>query len=192
MDRERSQYPEYPEKPWERGSIPRDIDAIYSGLMTRPNTHHNHVALSDIAEIVRRVIDLAFKGDPGCGSLVGELLAFLWKKRSDLAEANYNFQQEFLKLESARPGTRKRSALRRLIQTIIQDATMARLVLLFYDLVSLPGTERPRDLRPSLSGIDSEELRALPKFGPSDESVERLDRSDCVSNSATDGADIAR
>ena len=160
MDRERSKYPEYPEKWWERGSIPRDIDAIYSGLMTRPNTHHNHVALSDVAEIVRRVIDLAFKDDPGCGSLLGELLAFLWKKRSDLAEANYYFQQEFSKLESARPASRKRSALRRLIQKIIADATAATVYFLFTGKSS-----------PILNGIDPGELRALPEFGPPEASV---------------------
>jgi hypothetical protein len=160
MDRERSKYPEYPEKPWERGSIPRDIDAIFSGLMTRPNTHHNRVALSDVAEIVRRVIDLTFKDDPGCGSLLGELLAFLWKKRLDLAEANYYFQEEFSKLESARPASRKRSALRRLIQKIIADATAATVYFLYTGKSS-----------PVLSGIDPGELRALPKFGPSEASV---------------------
>ena len=130
MDRERSEYPEYPEKWWERGSIPRDIDAIYSGLRTRPGTHHNYVALSDVAEIVRRAIELTFKNDPGCGVLLGQLLAFLWKKRSDLAEANYYFQEEFSRLESARPASRKHSALRRLIQTVIADATSARHFLL--------------------------------------------------------------
>ena len=98
--------------------------------MTRPNTHHNGVALSDVAEIVRRVIELTFKDDPGCGHLLGELLAFLWKARSDLAEANYYFQREFSKPESARPASRKRSALRRLIQTIIDDATAATVYFL--------------------------------------------------------------
>jgi hypothetical protein len=128
--------------------------------MTRPNTHHKDVALSDIAQIVHRVIDLTFKGDPGCGALLGELLAFLWKKRSDLAEANYNFQEEFSKLESARPASRKRSALRRLIQKIIDDTTAATVYFLYTGKSS-----------PILSGIEPGELRALPKFGPSEESI---------------------
>jgi hypothetical protein len=160
MERERSKYPEYPEKWWERGSIPRDMDAIYSGLMARPGTHPNYTALSDVAEIVRRAIELTFENDPGCGMLVGELLAYLWKKRSDLAEANYYFQKEFSKLESARPATRKRSALRRLIQRVIADATAARLFFLFTG-----------DLSPVLSGIDPEQIRTLPEFGPSEASV---------------------
>jgi hypothetical protein len=160
MKREPSKYPDYPEKWWERGSIPRDIDAIYSGLMARSNTQPNVVALSDVAEIVRRAIELTFKDDPGCGMLLGELLAFLWKKRFDLAEANYYFHQEFSKLQSARPASRKRSALRRLIQRIIEDATAARLFFLFTGNWS-----------PVLSGIDPEQLRALPELGPSEASV---------------------
>jgi hypothetical protein len=171
MDRERSKYPEYPEKWWERGVIPRDIEAIYSGLMARCNTHPNLVALSDVAAIVRRAIDLTFNGDPGCGAILGELLAFLWKKRSELAEANFYFEERFLKLQSARPETKKRSALRRLIQTIIAEAASSRLFLLFCDRVSSPSTKSLHDLSPILSGIDSKELRALPEFGPSEASV---------------------
>jgi hypothetical protein len=162
MKRERSKYPEYPEKWWERGSIPRDMNAIYSGLMARPGTHPNYTALSDVAEIVRRAIELTFENDPGCGMLIGELLAFLWKKRSDLAEANYYFQEEFSKLESVRPASRKRSALRRLVEGIIADATAARAFFLVTG-----------DLSPALSSIDPEQLRALPEFGPSEASVNR-------------------
>jgi hypothetical protein len=192
MERVRSKYPEYPKKWWERGSIPRDIDAIYSGLIANGNTHPNRVALSDVAAIVRRAIEMTLEGDRGCGILLGELLAFLWKKRSDLAEANFNFEEAFLKLGSARPRTRKHSALRRLIQTIIEDAMSARIFLLFSDIVSRPSMARPQDLSPTLSGIDSKELRALPEFGPSDESINAWTGGDCVSNSAPDGADTSR
>src|SRR5262245_28292384 len=171
MHRERSKYPEYPKKWWERGSIPRDIEAIYSGLIARCNTHPNRVALGDVAAIVRRAIDLSFKGDPGCGVLLGELLAFLWKKRSELAETNFHFQEEFSKHAAARPGTRKRSALRRLIQTIINDASSARIFLLFSYQVAGDSSVRPQDLSPSLTGIDSKELRGLPEFAPSEASV---------------------
>lgn len=139
--------------------------------MARGNTHPNLVALSDVAAIVRRAIELTFEGDPGCGELLGELLAILWKKRSELAEANFYFEERFLKLQSARPETRKRSALRRLIQTIIAEAASSRLFLLFCDRVSSPSAPPPHDLSPILSGIDSKELRALPEFGPSEASL---------------------
>jgi hypothetical protein len=157
MNVEPSKYPDYPPEWWERGPIPRDIDAIYSGLVARSNTHPNWTALSDVAQILRRTIQLAFRNNPGCGMLLGELLAFLWKKRLDLAEANYYFETEFSKLESARPATRKHSALRRLIEKIISDAQSAWLFFI-----------STGDLSPVLSGIDPEELRSLPEFGSSE------------------------
>jgi len=145
---------------WQRGDIPRDIESIFLGLLSQPNSHANHVAVSDVAKVVHMVIQRAFAGDPECGSLLGELLAFLWKKRSDLSVANWHFERQFLKFESARPATRKRSALRRLIQRILEEAQQHRLFFL------LTGS-----LSPDVIGINPEDLRGLPELGPSDEAI---------------------
>jgi hypothetical protein len=151
----------FPDPWWSRADIAKDIASIYAGLSSHPNSHAYHVAMADIAEIFRYVIQRALDGDSQCGTLLAETLAALSKNRAKLSNANWNFKYVLSDLEPVRIATSKRSALRRLIEKIIDDARSSIAWFLITNEITAP-----------LKGVDPKEIRSLPEFGKSETSID--------------------
>ena len=85
-------------------------------------------AIVRLSELVGVAIDQTAIGDPECGYFVAELLAYLWKRRSRLAENNETFRKCYSKWESSHTATRRGSPLRQLIHGILAEAHRDRQV----------------------------------------------------------------
>ena len=100
------------------------------------------------------MIDCVLKGDAGCGRFLGTLTAASEKNRHKFCEANYYFDKTYSEYMSARPATRKHSALRQLIEEVIGRANLGRSY--FVDTGERLGL---------VADIAVDDLRSLPEFG---------------------------
>ncbi len=151
---------EFPDHSLQRGDIPRDINSIMCGLQAdEKSSVSSLIAIRDVNEIIDAVIEAALKGHGRCGSLLGELHAFLYKRQIELAEANSGFCLAFETFKSARPATRKHSDLRRLIQKIISDVQRAQNWFFYTGEF------------PQLGSVAAEVLQKLPPLGSSEDAV---------------------
>lgn len=102
------------------------VDLIRAGLGSGSKWWEEQSAMRAVSGILHFVIDQALAGDSRCGSFLAELLPYLWKKRDDLARANLSFAEGYARIESARPATRKGSALRKLVYEVVSSAHLAQ------------------------------------------------------------------
>jgi hypothetical protein len=102
----------------------RSIDYLRSSL-TNPDPADEAAkpgAVLDLSTLLAVAIDQTAIGDPECGYFIAELLAHLWKRRSDLCKQNDTFRQCYLIWESSRVTTKKSSPLRPLIHAILAES----------------------------------------------------------------------
>jgi hypothetical protein len=150
--------------PLHAGPPSRSVDFIRSSLL-RPSSDPSPEKLGAIIKtrrLLQTIIDQARFGDADCGYFLAELTAFLQKARTKLEVHNETFRENFPKLESARITTKKSSALRPLIQRLINEALARRRQL-----------EVARGLRVGRFFPDPDNLLALPEFGNSPEAIDR-------------------
>ena len=111
-------------------------------------------AILDLSKLLVVTINQTASGDAECGYFLAELLAYLWKRRSDLADKNETFRRCYSRWESAHVATRRASPLRRLIHSILAEAHSDRQVQQIAKLIS----------RSSLVLKRNKTLLALPEF----------------------------
>jgi hypothetical protein len=108
----------------------RSIDYLRSSLIN-PDPADEAAkpgAILDLSKLLAVAINQTASGDAECGYFLAELLAYLWKRRSDLADKNETFRRCYSKWESAHVGARRASPLCRLIHSILAEAHSDRRV----------------------------------------------------------------
>lgn len=111
-----------------RGGVSRSIDYLRSSLVD-PDPADEAAkpgAVIRLSKLMTVAIDQTANGDTECGYFLAELLAYLWKRRFDLAGKNEIFRKCLSKWESSRVATRGGSPLRPLIHTILAEAHRER------------------------------------------------------------------
>ena len=134
----------------------RSIDYLRSSLIN-PDPADEAAkpgAILELSKLLVVAINQTVRGDAECGYFVAELLAYLWKRRSDLADKNETFRRCYSKWESAHVGTRRASPLRRLTHSILAEAQSDRRVQQIAKLIP----------RSSLVLKRNKTLLALPEF----------------------------
>lgn len=112
------------------GGASRSIDYLRSSLID-PDPADEAAkpgAVIELSKLLTVAIDQTANGDAECGYLIAELLAYLWKRRSDLSDKNETFRKCYSKWESSRPTTKRASPLRPLIHAILAEAHRERRV----------------------------------------------------------------
>src|SRR5262245_14203553 len=107
-----------------RGGVSRSIDYLRSSLID-PDPADEAAkpgAVVELSKLVNTAINQAATGDAECGYFLAELLAYLWKKRSNLSDRNATFRRAYSTWESSRLATRRGSPLRPLIHQILAEA----------------------------------------------------------------------
>ena len=111
-----------------RRGVSRSIDYLRSSLVN-PDPADSAAklgAVRELSELVQIAINQTETGDYECGYFLAELLAYLWKKRSNFSDKNETFRKCYSKWESSRLSTRRGSPLRPLIHAILAEARRER------------------------------------------------------------------
>ena len=134
----------------------RSIDYLRSSLIN-PDPADEAAkpgAILELSKLLVVAINQTARGDAECGYFLAELLAYLWKRRSDLSDKNETFRRCYSRWESAHVATKRASPIRRLIHSILAKAQSDKRVQQIAKLI--PG--------PSLAIKRNRTLLALPEF----------------------------
>jgi hypothetical protein len=108
----------------------RSIDYLRSSLIN-PDPADEAAkpgAILELSKLLVVAINQTASGDAECGYFLAELLAYLWKRRSDLSDKNETFRGCYSSWESAGVATRRASPVRQLIHSILGEAQSNRRV----------------------------------------------------------------
>jgi hypothetical protein len=146
-----------------RGGVSRSVDYLYSSLVN-PDPDDEAAkpgAVIELSKLICVAIDQAKIGDPECGYLLAELLAYLSKNRHRLEAKNSTFRESYSRWESSRLATKKESGLRGLIHDIIMEASREKRLQVIAKLIPHSSLVIKRD----------KALIALPEFGNSERAI---------------------
>jgi hypothetical protein len=110
------------------GGVSRSIDYLLSSLTSSDPSDEaaKPGAIVQLSELMVVAIHQTELGDGDCGYFLGELLAYAWKRCSDLSDRNDTFRKCFSKWQSSRLTTKRGSPLRPLIHKILAEAGAER------------------------------------------------------------------
>lgn len=143
-----------------RGPIPTLAEPLLANLsrgLSGPGLIGDSIkrnALITLCHLMHVVIDQTLKGDSESGYFLGELMAWLGKKRERLETVNATFFRCAAKVESSRPANRS-SALRLIVAELLEQARQER-------WIAVMAKELPEDVRQSIGIMPGEELTRLP------------------------------